>query len=200
MAPQNRPQEGANEAGAKMAGAARFRCGGALARQRSRACLPTPAGAASDCCTMDTPPAPSTPPSHFTPPVPAPKKGLGTGAKIGIGCGGLILLIIIGFVIVGVMFGGKMKQFAEDAQKNPTRATAAMMVSVSGGKIAMVAEDDTNLRYTVKDTKSGILTTIYWDEKTKTSQVIQGDFSAIPTDPAIAPEAEGETAPEVEEK
>ena len=36
---------------------------------------------------------------------PTPKKGLGTGAKIGIGCAGIIVLVVIGFVIVGLMFG-----------------------------------------------------------------------------------------------
>jgi len=128
------------------------------------------------------PPVPS--PAHVAPSSPPPKKGLGTGAWIGIGCGGIVVLIIIGFIIVSVLFGGKLKKFAEDAQKNPTRATAEMMVSVSSGKMEMTAQDDANKRYTVKDTKSGSLTTIYWDEKTKTAKVIPGDFSAIPEDSA----------------
>jgi hypothetical protein len=75
---------------------------------------------------------------------PTPKKGLGTGAKVGIGCAGLVGLIIIGFIVVGIMFGPKMKKFAEDAQKNPTRATADMMVST--GAMEMVTEDDVNKR------------------------------------------------------
>ncbi len=118
------------------------------------------------------------------PSTPAPKNGLGTGAKIGIGCAAIIGLVIIGFVIVGIMFGPKMKQFAEEAQKNPTRATATMMVST--GAMEMVAEDDVNKRYTVKDKKSGGLTTIYWNEKKSAPEVIPGDFSAIPADPATA--------------
>lgn len=113
----------------------------------------------------------------------APKKGLGTGAKIGIGCGVIVLLGIIGFVIATVMLGGKLKDFAEEAQKNPTRAAATMMVNVSAGTMEMVAEDDANKRYTVKETKTGKLTTIYWSEKTNTPEVIEGDFSAIPVDP-----------------
>ena len=109
------------------------------------------------------------------------KKGLGTGAKIGIGCGAIIALIILGLVIVSVMFGDKFKKFAEDAQQNPTRATATMMVSAGAG--TMVAEDDANKRYTVKD-PSGKLTTIYWDESKQAPVVIDGDFSAIPVVPA----------------
>lgn len=110
------------------------------------------------------------------------KKGLGPLAWVGIGCGGIIVLGIIAFVIIGVMAGGKIKQFAEDAQKNPTRATATTMVTVSVGQIEMVAEDDANKRYTVKEKKSGKLTTIYWSEKTKAPVVIEGDFSAIPVE------------------
>jgi flagellar basal body-associated protein FliL len=111
------------------------------------------------------------------------KKGLGTGAKIGIGCGAIIALIILGLVIVSVMFGDKFKKFAEDAQQNPTRATATMMVSASAGTLTMVAEDDANKRYTVKD-QSGKLITIYWDESKQAPEVIDGDFSAIPVVPA----------------
>ena len=124
------------------------------------------------------------PPSQVAPSLPPPRKGLGTGAKVGIGCGGILLLVILIFIILGVIYGGKFKKFAEDAQSNPTRATAELMVSASGGKLEMAAQDDANKRYTVKDPKSGTLTTIYWDEKAKAPKVIQGDFTAIPADPA----------------
>jgi hypothetical protein len=128
---------------------------------------------------------------------PTPKKGLGTGAKVGIGCAGLVGLIIIGFIVVGIMFGPKMKKFAEDAQKNPTRATADMMVST--GAMEMVTEDDVNKRYTVKD-KKGTLTTIYWNAKKNAPEVIPGDFSAIPPDTTTAPGTDSETAPAADRK
>lgn len=126
---------------------------------------------------------PPLPPAHSS----TQKKGLGTGAKIGIGCAAIIGLLVIGLVVVSVMFGGKVKEFAEEAQKNPTRATASMMVST--GMMEMVAEDDANKRYTVKEKKSGELTTIYWSEKKQAPEVIPGDFSAIPpeTEPAGEP-------------
>jgi hypothetical protein len=131
------------------------------------------------------------------PSTPTPKKGLGTGAKIGIGCGAVVLLAIIGFIVVGVFLGGKLKNFAEEAQKNPTRATASLLVST--GAVEMVAEDDANKRYTVKDKKSGALTTIYWDAKKNTAVTISGDFSAIPTEPAtITPEPGSDTGTGVE--
>jgi hypothetical protein len=76
--------------------------------------------------------------------------------------------------------------FVRNAQQNPTRATAEMMVTASVGNFTMVAEDDANKRYTVKDSKSGELTTIYWNEAKKAPEVIPGDFSAIPAVPAPA--------------
>ena len=120
------------------------------------------------------------------------KKGLGGLAWLGIGCGGLVVLGVIGLVVFTMMFGGKIKQIAGDMQKNPTRATATLMVNASVGQIEMVAEDDEHLRYTVKEKQSGKLTTIYWNEKTKAPVAIPGDFSAIPADaaapaPATAP-------------
>lgn len=127
---------------------------------------------------------PTATPPQYNPPGPGPKKGLGLGAKIGIGCGGLIVLIVIGIIIAGVVMGPKIQKFAADAQANPTRATATLMVSASGGKMELSAEDDANKRYTVKDVKTGTLTTIYWDAKTKGPKVVSGDFSAIPTAPA----------------
>ena len=53
---------------------------------------------------------------------------------------------------------------------------------VATGQFEMVAEDDANKRYTVKEKKNGGLTTVYWNEKTKAPVAIPGDFSAIPAD------------------
>lgn len=121
-----------------------------------------------------------------TPP-PNQKQGLGPLAWIGIGCGSIVALAIVGFLVVTLMFGDKIKQFAEDAQKNPTRAAASMMVTASAGQMEMVAEDDANRRYTVKDKNSGAMTTIYWSEKKNAPDVIPGDFSAIPAESAPTP-------------
>ena len=132
----------------------------------------------------------NTTPSHVQPG--APKKGLGTGAKIGIGCGVIVLLAIIALVIGSVFLGGKLKEFGEDMAKNPTRATANTMVKASFGTMEMVAEDEANKRYTIKETKTGKLTTIYWSEKTNAPVSIEGDFSAIP---AAAPADAAPTPP-----
>jgi hypothetical protein len=110
------------------------------------------------------------------------KKGLGPLGWLGIGCGGVVGLAILAAVIAGVFFGDQIKEFAEGVQKNPTRATATMMVRVSAGQMELVAEDDVQKRYTVKEKQHGTLTTIYWDAKKKAPAVVPGDFSAIPAD------------------
>ena len=135
-----------------------------------------------------------------TPPPPLEKKGLGALAWIGIGCGGIVVLGIIIFVVLGFAFGGKLKQFAADVQKDPTRTMATTMVTMSVGQIEMVAEDEANKRYTVREKSNGKLTTIYWSEKKKAPEVIPGDFSAIPAEDAApqapaAPAAPEATAP-----
>lgn len=134
-----------------------------------------------------------------TPP-PIQKKGLSPLAWVGIGCGGIIVLVLIALAIGAVFFGGKIKKFAEDAQANPTRFAATTMVTVSGGEIQMVEEDDANKRYTVREKTSGKLTTVYWDEKKQKPETVSGDFSAIPpsSDAASDPENEPEAVPELE--
>ena len=117
--------------------------------------------------------------------LPEKKKGLGPLAWLGIGCGGIIVLCIIGVVAFTAYFGKDLKQWAEEAQTNPTRATATTMARVPG--LEMVAEDNVNKRYTIRETKTGSLTTIYWDEKTKAPLTIPGDFSAIPKASSEAP-------------
>ena len=120
---------------------------------------------------------------------PPQKKGLGPLAWIGIGCGGIIVIAVIGVIVFSLIFGGKIKQFAEDAQKNPTFAAANMMVTVSAGQIEFVEKDDENKRYTVREKANGKLTTIYWNPKTNLPEVITGDFTAIPAATPAEPPA-----------
>lgn len=123
--------------------------------------------------------------------IPPPQKnGLGPLAWIGIGCGGLLVIGIIAVAVFAMVMGPKMKKFAEEAQSNPTRAAANLMVTVSAGQMEMVAEDETNKRYTVKQKQGGKLTTIYWSKTKNAPEVIEGDFSAIPAgdpEPVVLP-------------
>lgn len=120
---------------------------------------------------------------------PPQKKGLGPLAWVGIGCGGLLVLAVIAFAVFAMVFGPKIKEIANEAQGNPTKAVASMMVRVGAGQAEMVAEDDANLRYTVKHKKNGKLTTVYFNKKKNAPEVIEGDFSAIPANdgPVVEP-------------
>jgi hypothetical protein len=124
-----------------------------------------------------------------TPPLP-PKKGLGALAWTGIGCGGLLLLLVILAVVAGIWMKPMITKFAAEAQTNPTRAAANMVVSMSAGQFEMVAEDDVNKRYTLRQKTKGDLMTIYWDAKQKKAITIKGDFSAIPADAQTLPSSE----------
>jgi uncharacterized iron-regulated membrane protein len=127
-------------------------------------------------------------------PVPPQKKGLGVGAWLGIGCGALIVILVIVGVIAFVFLGPRLKemapkfqQMAEEAKTNPTRA--AVDILLMSGQFEMVKEDDTNKRYTVRQKVGGKMMTIYWDAKQSKAVTIEGDFSAIPKDanPPAAP-------------
>lgn len=120
---------------------------------------------------------------------PPQKKGLGPLAWVGIGCGGLLVLAVIAFAVFAMVFGPKIKEIANEAQGNPTKAVASMMVRVGAGQAEMVAEDDANLRYTVKHKKNGKLTIVYFNKKKNAPEVIEGDFSAIPANdgPVVEP-------------
>jgi hypothetical protein len=133
-----------------------------------------------------------------TSPVPPQKKGLGGLAWLGIGCGALLVIIAVVVIGAGVFFGPKLKKFAEEAQKNPTRMAASTAVTVSAGTLEMAAEDDVNKRYTIREKRTGKLTTFYWNAKKNAPESVEGDFSAIPADanPPAEPAPKSEAAPE----
>jgi hypothetical protein len=118
-------------------------------------------------------------------PAPNQKKGIGTLGWLGIGCGGLVVLAIIGTIVAVFFVGAKLKDVTKEAQQNPTRAAASIVVKMGVGE--MIAEDDVNKRYTVREKRTGTLTTFYWDAKRKEPASVNGDFSAIPAD-ASAPD------------
>jgi len=117
-------------------------------------------------------------------PVPPKKKGLGALTWLGIGCGAVIVIFVLIAVGVGVFLGPKLgpklREFAEEAQKNPTRAAAN--ITVATGQFEMVAEDDVNKRYTVRQKAGGQLMTFYWDAKQGKPVSVPGDFSQVPKD------------------
>lgn len=109
-----------------------------------------------------------TDPSVHTPPPPPAgatpkKKGLSPLAWVGIGCGGLLLLAIIAFVIAGAIglswLGGKAKEFED----NPAMASAKMMVRMNP-ELELVEADDEAGTLTIRNKETGEVMTVGLDE------------------------------------
>lgn len=109
-----------------------------------------------------------TDPSVHTPPPPPAgatpkKKGLSPLAWVGIGCGGLLLLAIIAFVIAGAIglswLGGKAKEFEE----NPAMASAKLMVRMNP-ELELVEADDEAGTLTIRNKETGEVMTVGLDE------------------------------------
>lgn len=104
---------------------------------------------------------------HPPPPPPAgttpKKKGLSPLAWVGIGCGGLLLLAIIAFVVAGAIglswLGGKAKEFED----NPAMASAKMMVRLNP-ELELVEADDEAGTLTIRNKKTGEVMTVGLDE------------------------------------
>lgn len=111
---------------------------------------------------------------------PSQKKGIGALGWLGIGCGLVVFLAIIGVVVTTFFFGGKLKNFAEEAVSNPPRAAAGMVVNM--GLAEWVTQDDEKKIYTIKEKQSGKVSTFYYSKKKQGPEQVTGDASAVPAD------------------
>lgn len=114
--------------------------------------------------TPPTPPIPQTPPTPATPQAPQPpqKKGLSPLAWVAIGCGALILIVVLVLVAGGLFVAHKVKQAGIDPalwKSNPTLA-ASKMITVVNPDLEVVKVDKDNGIITVKDKKSGKVVTL----------------------------------------
>jgi archaellum component FlaG (FlaF/FlaG flagellin family) len=93
----------------------------------------------------------------------APKKGLSPLAWVGIGCAVLFvvcLLVLGGVVGVGGYFA---KKAADKFEKNPTMAAAEMVVRLNPD-LELVSSDEKTNTLTIKDKKTGEVTTLSADD------------------------------------
>jgi len=102
---------------------------------------------------------------------PPPKQGMGPLAWIGIGCGVIIVIGLIGLGVVGFFVKKKVDQYKE----NPTMAAAADIVRLNPD-LELVSSDPKAGSITVKDKKSGEVTTF------KAEDVANGKFSVTTKD------------------
>lgn len=82
------------------------------------------------------------------------KKGLSPLAWVGIGCGGLLVLGLIAVVAGGMILGNKVKQGLADANGNPERFAAELVVKFNPD-MELVESNDEEGKITIKMTKTG---------------------------------------------
>ena len=106
--------------------------------------------------------------TDISPPTP-PKKGLSGLAIAGIGCGGLVVVALVGISLLMARGCSKLKEVAGDFQKNPTKAAATLLVKANPD-LELVSTNDAKGEMTIKDKKTGEVTTMSFD------QLSQGKF------------------------
>ena len=112
----------------------------------------------------------SMPDAPLPPVAPAKKKGLHPLAWVAIGCGGLLLLVLIGFFAAGAFVVNKAKGWVEKAEANPALAAAEMVVRMNP-EIDLVSKDEAAGTMTVRNKKTGETVTLSFDE------IAEGRFS-----------------------
>jgi hypothetical protein len=82
------------------------------------------------------------------------KKGLPIWAWFGIGCAGLLVLMMVVLLVVGMFVTKKVKEVAADFEKNPEIATAQLIVKLNP-EIEEVEVDEDEGTITFRNKKSG---------------------------------------------
>lgn len=120
----------------------------------------------------------STPPPQPPQVQAAPKKGLHPLAWVGIGCGGLLVLAIIGGAfLVGAMkrkYDEVVKEFAE----NPQKVVAEQVVKMNPD-LEVVLEDDEAGEMTIRNTATGEESTISYKDLAEGKLTVKGDDGSI---------------------
>ncbi len=93
-------------------------------------------------------------PQPPAPTAPAPQKKTSPLVWILVGCGGLIVIVGIVFLVGGYFVAHKIKGYAETAKKNPAMAAAKFAVAVNPD-LEVVSEDDDKGELTIRNKKTG---------------------------------------------
>jgi hypothetical protein len=120
--------------------------------------------------TSQVPPAPGAPPV---------KKGMGPLAWVGIGC---IVLLVLAGIAVGVM-GWFAKRAVDKFAANPTMAAAELAVKMNPD-LELVNADEKNNSITIKDKKTGEVTTISAEDAKNGKWTIKTDKGTATVDTA----------------
>lgn len=101
----------------------------------------------------------------FAPPPPQPvkKKGLGPLAWVGIGCGCLLVALVVTFFVAGAFLVRTLKGFIGEVEKNPAMAAAKAIVKMNPD-LEAVSVDEANGTMTVRNTKDGKVLTLSFED------------------------------------
>ena len=91
------------------------------------------------------------------------KKGLPIWAWVGIGCGGLLILVLIVVMAAGFFVANKVKDVAADFEDNPAMATARMIVKLNP-ELEEVSTDEEAGTITVRNKKTGEEITVNFED------------------------------------
>jgi len=91
------------------------------------------------------------------------KKGLPIWAWFGIGCAGLLVLVMVALLVVGMFVTKKVKEVAGDFEKNPEIAAARMLVKLNP-EIEEVEVNEDEGTITVRNKKTGEIFTADVDD------------------------------------
>jgi hypothetical protein len=95
---------------------------------------------------------------------PAPeRKGLHPLAWVGIGCGAILVIVVIAMLIGGFFLARTVKNVAEDFEDNPGLAAARFVVKASP-ELEEVEVDEGAGTMTIRNTKTGEIITVNFDD------------------------------------
>lgn len=112
-----------------------------------------------------------------TQPAPPVKKGMSPLAWVGIGCGAIIVLGIIAFGVVGYFVKKQVNRF----EKNPTMVAAEIAVRANPD-LELVSSDDKTNTLTVRDKKTGEVTTFSAEDAKEGKFTVKSDKGTVTFD------------------
>lgn len=126
---------------------------------------------------------------------PPPKKGMGPLAWVGIGCGAIIVIGLIALGAVGFFVKKKVDQYKD----NPAMAAAELAVRANPD-LELVSSDAKAGSITIKDKKSGEVTTFKADDLANGKFSITTDKGTTKVDASAAENGQGATFKVTDEK
>lgn len=103
------------------------------------------------------PPVPPAPPA--APATVAPSKKTSPWVWVAVGCGGLLLIVTLVFVLAGLWVFKKGKEFVHTAEKNPAVAAAKLIVAANP-ELELVEADENAGTVTIRNKKTGETVTL----------------------------------------